>query len=211
MISEMVTYVVQDSERYITLIEQHILIDVIALVICIMVSLPLGYWSAKKEVVSNITMAIANLLMLIPSIALFALLQPIFGIGNTPAVIGLIVFGIPPMVANVRTGIKSVDPHIVENARGMGMENWRICLTMEFPLAIPTILNGIRITTVSLIAGTTIATYVGAGGLGVYIKLGLNTHNTSVMCLGAATVALLSIIVDFILAAVQKRQIKKTS
>ena len=209
MISEMITFATQDFDRYLLLISQHIYIDMIALFFCIAISLPLGYWSAKKEVVSNITMAIANLLMLIPSIAFFALLQPFFGIGNTPAIIGLIVFGIPPMVANVRTGIKSVNPLIIENAKGMGMENWRICFTMEFPLAIPTILNGIRITTVSLIAGTTIATYVGAGGLGVYIKLGLNTNQTPVMCLGAATVAALAILVDCVLAVIQRQQIKK--
>lgn len=211
MLNEVIAYAIKDSDRYLTLIFQHIYIDAFALLFCLLIAVPLGYLSAKREWVSTVTMTIANILMLIPSIALFALLQPIFGIGNTPAIIGLIVFGLPPMIANVRTGIKSVNPLILENARGMGMEAWRICLTMEFPLALPTIINGIRITTVSMIAGTTIATYVGAGGLGVYIKLGLNTNNTPVMLLGAATVALLAIIVDTLLARLQKRQIKKIS
>ena len=209
MISDMLAYAASDMDRYLLLIGQHIYIDLIAIAICIAISVPLGYLSAKRELVSNITMAIANLLLLIPSIALFALLQPVFGIGNTTAIIGLIVFGIPPLVASVRTGIKSVDPCILENARGMGMEKWRICLGMELPLAIPTIINGIRVTTVSLISGTTIAAYIGAGGLGVYITLGLNTSNYTVMCLGAATVAILAILVDLMLAGIQKRQLKK--
>lgn len=209
MITDMIAYMLGDWERFLTLIGQHIYIDAMALFFCIIIALPLGYLSAKKEIFANVTMTVVNLLMLIPSIALFALLQPVFGIGNTPAIIGLIIFGVPPMVTNVRTGIKSVNPLVIENARGMGMEEWRICLTMEFPLALPTILNGVRVAAVSLIAGTTIAAYVGAGGLGIYIRLGLNTNNTPVMCLGAATVAVLAIVVDMMIAAAQKRQMKK--
>ena len=93
----------------------------------------------------------------------------------------------------------------------MGMEPWRVCLQVETPLALPAILNGMRITAVSIIAGTAIAAYVGAGGLGFYIKLGLTARKMEATYLGAFTVAVIAIIVDNILAFFQRRQLKKVA
>lgn len=98
-----------------------------------------------------------------------------------------------------------------ENAYAMGMEPWRVCLQVETPLALPAILNGMRITAVSIIAGTAIAAYVGAGGLGFYIKLGLTARKMEATYLGAFTVAVIAIIVDNILAFFQRRQLKKVA
>lgn len=89
------------------------------------------------------------------------------------------------------------------------MEPWRVCLTVEFPLALPAILNGARITAVSLIAGTTVAAYVNAGGLGTYIVLGLGTNRMDIMYVGAITVAAIAVAVDRVLAYFQKKQLKK--
>lgn len=209
MIAEMIAYIEKDYERYLTLIEQHIVLDLAAFLICMVVALPLGYLCAKKEKIAFPVLACANIIMVFPSLALFALLQPILGIGTAPALVALVFLGIPTLLINTRTGIKGVDPIVLENAQGMGMEKWRICLMVEIPLAMPTILNGMRITAVSLIAGTTIAAYVGAGGLGFYIKLGLSANQQEVMYIGALTVAAIAIVVDCIIAFFQKKQIQK--
>ena len=209
MISKIIEYMLGDSERYLLLIQQHLIIDAVALAICIVIALPFGYICAKSEKISMPVIAVANIIMVFPSLALFALLQPIIGIGMTPAVIALVFLGIPTLILNTRSGYKNVDRTVIENAYAMGMEPWRICLTVETPLALPSILNGMRITTVSLIAGTTIAAYVGAGGLGFYIKLGLTANQPEVMYLGALTVAGLAIIVDCTLAYCQRRQLRK--
>ncbi len=209
MIFEMIAYIQKDYERYLTLIEQHVVLDLIAFVICVGAAVPLGYLCAKKEKAAIPIMAAANLIMVIPSLALFALLQPILGIGNAPALTALVFLSIPTMLISTRAGIQGVDPSILENASGMGMPQWKVCLQVEIPLAMPAILNGFRVTAVSLIAGTTIAAYVGAGGLGFYIKLGLTARQHEVMYIGALTVAAMAILVDCILAHIQKKQIEK--
>ena len=211
MIAKMINYAIQDSQRYMQLTKEHLLIDLAAFIICILIAVPLGYICAKHEKISVPLVAIANLIMVIPSLAMFALLQPILGIGMTPALIALVSLGIPTMMLNTKSGYLNVDRIVCENAHAMGMEPWRVCLQVETPLALPAILNGMRITAVSIIAGTAIAAYVGAGGLGFYIKLGLTARKMEATYLGAFTVAVIAIIVDNILAFFQRRQLKKVA
>lgn len=211
MIAKMINYAIQDSQRYMQLTKEHLLIDLAAFIICILIAVPLGYICAKHEKISVLLVAIANLIMVIPSLAMFALLQPILGIGMTPALIALVSLGIPTMMLNTKSGYLNVDRIVCENAYAMGMEPWRVCLQVETPLALPAILNGMRITAVSIIAGTAIAAYVGAGGLGFYIKLGLTARKMEATYLGAFTVAVIAIIVDNILAFFQRRQLKKVA
>lgn len=211
MISEMINYAIQDSDRYILLIKQHIVLDLLAFAICVFIAVPLGYLCAKKEKVAAPVIAITTVFMMIPSLAMFALLQPILGLGMLPALVALVLGGIPLIVMNTRSGYLNVDKAVCESAFAMGMEPWRICLQVETPLALPAILNGMRITAVSIVAGTAIATYIGAGGLGFYIDMGIGTRNFAVTYLGAATVAVIAIVVDSILAYFQKRQLKKVS
>lgn len=211
MISEMINYAIQDSDRYILLIKQHIVLDLLAFAICVFIAVPLGYLCAKKEKVAAPVIAITTVFMMIPSLAMFALLQPILGLGMLPALVALVLGGIPLIVMNTRSGYLNVDKAVCESAFAMGMEPWRICLQVETPLAFPAILNGMRITAVSIVAGTAIATYIGAGGLGFYIDMGIGTRNFAVTYLGAATVAVIAIAVDSVLAYFQKRQLKKVS
>ena len=211
MISDMIQYAIKDSDRYIMLIEQHLLMDAVALFICVIIGVPVGYLCAKKEKISVPVTAIATLFMMIPSLALFAILQPIFGMGATPAMIALILGGIPLIIINTRSGYLNVDKNVCENSYALGMEHWRVCLMVETPLALPSILNGLRISAVSVIAGTAIATYIGAGGLGFYIEMGIGTRNFAVSYLGAFTVAFIAVTVDFVLSILQKRQLKKVT
>lgn len=209
MISDIINYAIQDKDRYLLLIRQHLTMSIITFIICVVIAVPLGYLCAKKEKVSGFVIAIATVFMMIPSLALFALLQPVFGLGMTPAMVAMTLSGIPLIILNTRSGYKSVDKTVCESAYAMGMEPWRVCLQVETPLAMPAILNGMRITAVTIIAGMAVATYIGAGGLGLYIDIGLGTRNFAVTYLGAITVAVIAVVVDNILAFLQRRQLRK--
>lgn len=205
----MVEYLQDDFPRYITLIQQHLLMAAIAITICCLIAIPLGYVCAKSDRVSGVLLAVASILMVIPSLAMFIVLQPFTGIGMLPAVIALIAMGVPILLINTRTGIKGVDQRCLESAYGMGMEKWRVFFQVELPLALPAILNGIRIVVVSIIASATIAAYVSAGGLGFYIKLGFQTARPEIMYIGAITVAVMAVLADAILAHIQRKQMMK--
>ena len=209
MISDIINYAIQDKDRYLLLIRQHLMMSIITFIICVVIAVPLGYLCAKKEKVSGFVIAIATVFMMIPSLALFALLQPVFGLGMTPAMVAMTLSGIPLIILNTRSGYKNVDQTVCESAYAMGMEPWRVCLQVETPLAMPAILNGMRITAVTIIAGMAVATYIGAGGLGLYINIGLGTRNFAVTYLGAITVAVIAVVVDNILAFLQRRQLRK--
>lgn len=209
MISNIINYAIQDKDRYLLLIRQHLMMSIITFIICVVIAVPLGYLCAKKEKVSGFVIAIATVFMMIPSLALFALLQPVFGLGMTPAMVAMTLSGIPLIILNTRSGYKNVDKTVCESAYAMGMEPWRVCLQVETPLAMPAILNGMRITAVTIIAGMAVATYIGAGGLGLYINIGLGTRNFAVTYLGAITVAVIAVVVDNILAFLQRRQLRK--
>lgn len=209
MISDIINYAIQDKDRYLLLIRQHLMMSIITFIICVVIAVPLGYLCAKKEKVSGFVIAIATVFMMIPSLALFALLQPVFGLGMTPAMVAMTLSGIPLIILNTRSGYKNVDKTVCESAYAMGMEPWRVCLQVETPLAMPAILNGMRITAVTIIAGMAVATYIGAGGLGLYINIGLGTRNFAVTYLGAITVAVIAVVVDNILAFLQRRQLRK--
>lgn len=211
MISEIINYAIQDSDRYLLLIKQHVVLDLLAFTICVFIAVPLGYLCAKKEKIAGPVVAITTVFMMIPSLAIFAILQPILGLGMLPALVALVLGGTPLIILNTRTGYLNVDKAVCESAYAMGMEPWRVCLQVETPLALPAILNGMRITGVAIVAGTAIATYIGAGGLGFYIDMGLGTRNFAVTYLGAITVAVIAIIVDSVLAFFQKRQLKKVA
>ena len=145
MISDIINYAIQDKDRYLLLIRQHLMMSIITFIICVVIAVPLGYLCAKKEKVSGFVIAIATVFMMIPSLALFALLQPVFGLGMTPAMVAMTLSGIPLIILNTRSGYKNVDKTVCESAYAMGMEPWRVCLQVETPLAMPAILNGMRI------------------------------------------------------------------
>jgi osmoprotectant transport system permease protein len=140
--------------------------------------------------------------MTIPSMALFGLLMLILAgiglsaIGFLPAVIALIVYGQLPILRNTHIAIKSVDPHMIEAGRGMGMSNWQILFKVELPLALPVILAGLRNSIVLLIGIAAIAALIGAGGLGVPIFRGLRTARYDLIVIGGVTVSIFALIID---------------
>ena len=191
-----------------TIIE-HIQISFIALLIATIIAVPLGILLTKTKKLSEIVMNIAAVLQTIPSLALLGLMIPIFGIGRVPAIIALVVYALLPILRNTYTGIKEVDPSLVEAAKGIGMKPFRRLTKVELPIAMPVIMAGIRTAMVLIIGTATLAALIGAGGLGDLILLGIDRNDSSLILIGAIPAALLAIIFDLILRYMEKLSYKK--
>ncbi|PTK67216.1 ABC transporter permease/substrate-binding protein [Staphylococcus borealis] len=192
-----------------TTIVEHIQISFIALLIAILIAVPLGIALTKTKRLSEVIMNIAAILQTIPSLALLGLMIPIFGIGRLPAIIALVVYALLPILRNTYTGIKEVDPSLIEAAKGIGMKPMRRLTRVEFPIAMPVMMAGIRTAMVLIIGTATLAALIGAGGLGDLILLGIDRNNASLILIGAIPAALLAIMFDLILRYMEKLSYKK--
>lgn len=192
-----------------TTIVEHIQISFIALLIAILIAVPIGFALTKTKRLSEVIMNIAAILQTIPSLALLGLMIPIFGIGRLPAIIALVVYALLPILRNTYTGIKEVDPSLIEAAKGIGMKPMRRLTRVELPIAMPVMMAGIRTAMVLIIGTATLAALIGAGGLGDLILLGIDRNNASLILIGAIPAALLAIMFDLILRYMEKLSYKK--
>lgn len=188
---------------------EHIYLSFIALAIGIAIALPLGILIARYRKYAEPVIGVTAIFQTIPSLALFGFLVPLMGIGSNTALIALIIYALLPILRNTYTGIISVDSSITEAGRGMGMTRSQILTQIEFPLALPFIMAGIRTATVLTVGIATLATFVGAGGLGDVIYRGLQSYNNSLVLAGALPVALLAITFDLLLKWVEKKATPK--
>lgn len=192
-------------ESILKLTLDHIAIVGTAMVISITLGVTIGILITYSKSVANIILNIANVCMTIPSLALFALLIPIMGIGRAPAIVGLVIYTQLPIIRNVYTGIMSIDSSIVEAAKGMGLSPSKIMIKIKLPLAFPVIMAGVRTATVLGIGIGAIAAYIGAGGLGEYIFKGINRGNDRMIIIGAVMVSIITIVIDRGLNLLQKK------
>ncbi|WP_419959708.1 ABC transporter permease [Psychrobacillus sp. BM2] len=184
---------------------QHIYLSFIALAIGIAIALPLGILVARYRRIAEPVIGITAIFQTIPSLALFGFLVPLIGIGAKTALIALIIYTLLPILRNTYTGISNIDESMIEAGRGMGMTKSQLLWQIQFPLALPFIMAGIRTATVLTVGIATLATFVGAGGLGDVIYRGLQSYNNSLVLAGALPVALLAILFDLILKWIEKR------
>ena len=187
----------------------HTGLTFISLLIAVLVGLPLGIIIAKRKSLASGVLGFAGILQTIPSIALLGFMIPLLGIGPLPAIAALFLYALLPIIRNTYTGIKEVDPAVVDAAFGMGMTQKQVLLKIQLPLAMPVILAGIRTATVINVGVATLAAYIAAGGLGEFIFGGIALNNTYMILAGAIPAALLAILFDFVLSIVQKLQVRK--
>ncbi|RLQ96154.1 ABC transporter permease [Falsibacillus albus] len=183
---------------------QHLYLSFVSILIAIVISLPLGIFISRQEKVAEVFIGITAIFQTIPSLALFGFLVPLIGIGDATAIIALTIYALLPILRNTYTGIVGVDQAIIEAGRGMGMTNGQILRKIELPLSLPVMMAGIRTATVLTVGVATLATFVGAGGLGDIIYRGLSTYNNYLVLAGALPAALLAILFDFILRMIEK-------
>jgi len=187
----------------------HIKIIAIAVPIAIGIGVPIGIIVSRNKKVSSIALYGAGILMTIPSLALFGymvvLLAPLkAGIGVTPAVIALVIYSFLPVIRNTVVAVNSVDPRMIEAAKGMGMTNRQILWKVEMPVTVPTMLSGIRSSATINTGTAAIAASIGAGGLGEIIFTGLRMTRGPMIIAGAIPVTLLAVAVDIILGFSEK-------
>ncbi|WP_414049356.1 ABC transporter permease/substrate-binding protein [Macrococcus animalis] len=188
---------------------EHIQISFIALLIATLIAIPIGIWLTRHTKIAEPIINIAAIMQTIPSLALLGLMIPFFGIGRVPAIIALVIYAILPILRNTYTGIKEVDPSLKEAAQGIGMNTYRQLKNVEIPIAMPVIMAGIRTAMVLIIGTATLAAFIGAGGLGDLILLGIDRNNMNILLLGAIPAAILALIFDFILKRMEKLSYRK--
>ncbi|KTD24228.1 MULTISPECIES: glycine betaine ABC transporter substrate-binding protein [Legionella] len=183
-----------------TKLVEHIAISISAMGVASIIGISLGLLIARLPKLKNPILSLTNVFQTIPSIALLGFLIPFVGIGLTPTLIALVVYALLPITGNTYTGLKGVSPIYLQVANGLGLTRWQRLYLIELPLARPIIMAGIRTSMAMTIGITTIAAFIGAGGLGDFITQGLSLNDPNLILLGAIPAALLALAVDYVLA-----------
>ncbi|MFH5185675.1 ABC transporter permease [Paenibacillus sp. TAB 01] len=189
-----------------TALREHIVICLIAVLFGAVIAIPVGMLLAgnRKGWLNGLVFTIANILQTVPSLALLAILIPVLGIGRTPAIFALFLYSLMPIMRNTFAGFQAVDPNVIEAARGMGYSTAQRLLQIQLPLAFPYIMSGLRVTTVYIISWATLATLIGAGGLGQLIFSGMGVNKKELIVTGALLAVLLALLADFVLGLAEK-------
>ena len=182
---------------------EHIFISGIALILGILVAVPLGILLTRSGKASRYVIGFVSVLQTVPSLALLALMIPLFGVGKVPAIVSLFIYSLLPILRNTYIGISNVNENTVDSAKGMGMTETQLISKVKLPLAAPVIMSGIRLAGVYVIAWATLASYIGAGGLGDFIFNGLNVYDQEMIIWGTVPVTILALLADFLLGKVE--------
>ncbi|QGY86252.1 ABC transporter permease [Staphylococcus epidermidis] len=188
---------------------EHFYISMFALLLAIVVAVPLGILLSKTQRTANVVLTVAGVLQTIPTLAVLAIMIPIFGVGKTPAIVALFIYVLLPILNNTVLGVKNIDKNVIQAGQSMGMTKFQLMKDVEMPLALPLIISGIRLSSVYVISWATLASYVGAGGLGDLVFNGLNLYQPPMIISAAIVVTLLALFIDFILSLVEKWVVPK--
>lgn len=182
----------------------YIKLCVAAIALAMIISIPLGTIVARRRVFAFVTINLSGLMRAIPVLAFLAAVWPILGVGFRPALVALIVLGIPPILLNTCTAIQGIDPATIDAARGMGMTTWQVITRIQTPLILPLIAAGVRTSAVQIVATATLAAIIGAGGYGEYIYLGLREFNNTQLIAGALPVTILAILIELLMSWLER-------
>lgn len=205
MLQSVFNLVVTRRDFFFALLVEHLQIAATSIIIAGVLGLGIGVFISEFSKSSKPVMGLVNFIYTIPSISLLGFLIPVSGIGDTTAIIALTVYALLPMVRNTHTGLTNVSPLLIEAATGMGSTKLQVLYKIKLPLAMPIILAGIRNMAVMTIALAGIASFIGAGGLGVAIYRGITTNNKAMTIAGSLLIAILAIIVDMLIGIIEKR------
>ncbi|CBH20158.1 Glycine betaine transport system permease protein / Glycine betaine-binding protein (fragment) [Acetoanaerobium sticklandii] len=192
------------KEFFLTLFIQHMYLTFLAILIITVIGIAVGIYMTRNKVLAGFIMGTVNIIYTIPSIALFGFLVALTGVGNKSALIALCIYGLLPVIRNTYVGINEVDPFLIQAATGMGSTDRQLLLKVQIPLALPVIFAGFRTMVVMTIALGAIASFIGAGGLGVAIWRGITTNFPEMTFAGSLLVAGLAFVVDFILGLIER-------
>lgn len=213
-----VSYYFNNFGKIMSALEIHIFIFLVSLTFSIIIGMVISIFITQegKKKIGRVILSVMGAAQSVPSLVIIALIFIFVGIGIKPAIIALVVYGLVPIIFNTTSGILSIRQNIIEAGKGMGLTQNQLLWKVKIPIALPVIMGGIRSSATIIIGSTTVAAVIGGGGLGDFIFIGLKLQKPEMLISGALTVSLLAIIVDYIMAMIEKKvvpkglQIKKT-
>lgn len=197
-------YLDSRSELLTEALVQHVWITLVSVAIGLVVALPLGLIARRYRRLEGLVVGTTTAIYTIPSLALFALLLPITGLSATTVITGLVLYSLTILVRNIIEGLSGIPDDVVEAARGMGYGARRLLFTVELPLALPSIMAGLRVATVSTVALTTVGAIVSYGGLGNLLLQAVNTGFRPQVLTASVLCVLLALFFDAILVGTQR-------
>ncbi len=204
LLQETWNYALEHADELCQATIDHLILVSISLAIGILVCVPLGVWASRSRRAALTIINSVNAVRVIPSLAILFLAVPYLGVGLDTALIALTILAMPPILVNTAVAFRTIDPAIREAAAGMGMTKRQILRQVEFPLALPIILTGIRTASTEVIASATLAAFIGSGGLGLYVQRGYALYRPSILLVGAIPVALLTLSAEIGLSTLQR-------
>lgn len=198
-------YILENQQRVQDALLIHIGLSVAALALAMLIFIPLGVLAARGGPATSSVVGVVAAFRVVPSLAVILLLLPVFGLGWRPALVALTVLAGPPLVLNTDAGIRGVDPATLEAATGLGLTDRQRFWRVTFPLALPIIIAGVRTAAVEVIASATLASFVGAGGLGDFITSGVTLMDERTLLTGAILVSLLALGTEVGLSLLERR------
>lgn len=207
--TDLVHYMLENHSNLLHLTIEHILMVVYGMILALLVGVTLGIIAAKFERLAPIIISITNVIQLVPSLAMLAILMLYMGFGYNTVIIGLFLYSLLPIVKNTYVGLKEVDNSIIEAGVGSGMKPYQLLAKIQIPLSLPYLMAGLRLATVIAISVATIGPYVGAGGLGTVIVSGISTQSDVKIYAGSIIAAVIAIVLDFVLGKIENGMKKK--
>jgi osmoprotectant transport system permease protein len=204
LLPDMLRFIQDPENNFVGQTVTTLQLALVPIVLAIIISLPLGVAVARQPVGAFLAANFSGALRAIPTIAFFAVVLPFLGLGFVPTVVALTLLGIPPILLNTVAGLRSIDPAVLDAARGMGMTRWQRLLRVEAPLVSPVVAAGVRTSAVQIVATVPVAGLIGGGGYGDYILAGVNVLDWVQAAVGALGIAVLALAVELILATVQR-------
>ncbi|MBK0347526.1 ABC transporter permease [Aerococcaceae bacterium zg-ZJ1578] len=194
MWTSLILYLQDNWRQYLTYLLEHIWLSLSALSLSLVLGVVLGYLAYQEPKLKQVITGLSSSLRVVPSLGVLFFLVPLIGVGQVPALIALLLLGLPPIVFQTLIGLVQVPDSLREVGRGLGMTDRQLLIKVAFPLALPHLLTGIKLSLVEIIASASLATYIGAGGLGTMIFTGLGLFRYDLLLLGGGSVALLSLV-----------------
>lgn len=198
-------YFINNYSRIFTLLYEHLIITTISFLIALLIALPIGIFICENKILKRFVLNISGIIYLIPSMALFALLIPILGLGKKTAIVTLIIYSQFILIRNIVKGLEEVPKSLLDAGKGIGFNKFQLFIKIKLPSALPIFIAGMRIAIISIISLTTLAAWINAGGLGVLIFEGLYYDNFEKLIIGIFFTASLSLLFNFFLIKLEER------
>lgn len=204
LLGDAIQYIADNPSRFTNALGVHIRLSLSALLLAIAIFVPLGALASRGRRMGPPLVAVVGAARVVPSLAVLLLLLPYLGTGFRPALVALILLAGPPIIVNTDAGLRNVDAAVLENARGLGMNALQVFTRVQFPLALPVVIAGIRTAAVEVVASATLAAFIGVRSLGTFILSGITLVDYRLLLVGAVPVALLALAAEALLGGVER-------